>query len=268
MKVFISCDIEGTATTTRWEQTYTAPEKQSWSAPFQAQMTKEVVAACNGAIRAGATEILVRDAHGAACNIDPDALPECAKLKRNWSGPPYAMVDGIDPTFDAAIFIGYHSAAGREGSPLSHTVRTSMNYIKVNGKKYSEFDFYSAACALEGVPSVFLSGDKMLCEDSAGIHPCLKTVAVKEGHGGSTTSISPSLACKKIEEGVYEALKQDFKGKLMTPPEHYTMEVSYKDHTVATKMSYFPGFSKKDDNTIVTETDNLIDLLTAIRFIL
>ena len=122
MKVFISCDIEGITTTTRWEQTSTLPEKLHLSAPFQAQMTKEVTAACEGAIKAGATEIYVKDAHGAGINVDPHALPDCVKLIRNWSGHPYGMVEGIDSSFDAVMFVGYHSAAGREGNPMSHTM--------------------------------------------------------------------------------------------------------------------------------------------------
>ncbi|MBE6988777.1 MAG: aminopeptidase [Ruminococcaceae bacterium] len=268
MKVFISCDIEGVTTTTRWEQTYTSPEKLSWSAPFQAQMTREVVAACNGAIRAGATEIFIKDAHGAAINIDPHALPECAKLCRNWSGHPYGMVEGVDNTFDAAMFVGYHSAAGREGSPMSHTRTTSTTAVKLNGKKFSEFEFYSLACALEGVPSVLLTGDQMLIDDTAYLHPCLKSVAVKEGWGGRTISIAPSLAEKRIEQAAFEALSQDFKGKLPEIPKHFVLEITYKDHVMATKMSYFPGFRKCDDNSIVMETDDLVEVLRALRFVL
>ena len=65
--------------------------------------------------------ILVRDAHDTGTNLDARALPACAELIRGWSGHPYCMVEGIDSSFDAALFIGYHSAAGRDGNPLSHT---------------------------------------------------------------------------------------------------------------------------------------------------
>lgn len=268
MRVFISCDIEGVTTTNRWEQTSTAPEKLHLSAPFQAQMTREVVAACEGAIAAGATYILVKDAHGAAINIDPAALPECCELIRGWERHPYSMVEGVDSTFDAAMFVGYHSAAGREGNPMSHTKTGSTVSIVVNGKKFSEFDFFSLTCALEGVPTVLLTGDKMLCDDSQGIHPKLVTVAVKEGKGGSTKSISPSLACKKIAEAAEQALKQDLSNALPQIPKRFTMEITYKDHTMATKMSYYPGFKKSGDNSIIMDTDNFIDLLRATNFVL
>ena len=108
----------------------------------------------------------------------------------------------------------------------------------------------------------------MLCEDSANIHPCLKTVAVKEGCGGRTTSISPSLACKLISETVCEALSQDFSGKLPTLPKEYTLEITYKEHVQATKMANYPGFKKIEDNTISLTSENFVDLLRAIRFVL
>ena len=268
MRVFISCDIEGVATTTRREQIGTAPEQLHLSAPFRAQMTREVVAACEGAIAAGADYILVKDAHGDAINIDPEALPDCAELIRGWEGHPYSMVEGIDNTFDAAMFVGYHAAAGREGNPLSHTLTGKTIGICVNGKKFSEFDFYSYACALEGVPTVLLTGDKMLCSDSQRVHPKLVTVPVKEGKGASTKSISPNLACERIKAATEKALKQDLIDALPEIQKHFTMEITYKDHTMATQMSFYPGFQKSGDNSIVMESDNFVDLLRAIQFVL
>lgn len=267
MKVFISADIEGIATTTRWDQTGTL-RNPSFAAPYRQQMTDEVKAACEGAIAAGATKIVVKDAHGPAVNIHMDQLPKCVEVVRNWSGNPYGMVEGIDESFDAVMFVGYHSAAGRCGNPLSHTISTSTLYIKINGVKCSEFQMYSWACALLGVPSVMLAGDKMLCEDSAPLHPLLKTVAVKDGFGGATRSLHPQLACEMIKQTAEQALKQDLSKALCTVPEHFTVEICYKEHKDAVKYSYFPGFKALDDNTIIMETDDLLDALLAFRYIL
>ena len=124
MKIFISADIEGVATTTLWPETEKGSEDYRLHAQ---QMTMEVIAACEAASEAGASEIVVRDAHEDGNNLDIWKLPENVTLIRGWSGHPYSMVYGIDPSFDAAIFIGYHSAASSEGNPLSHT--ESLNQI-------------------------------------------------------------------------------------------------------------------------------------------
>lgn len=265
MRVFISADIEGVATTTLWSETET--QTQAVAQAHAAQMTAEVKAACEGAIAAGADYILVRDAHETGTNIDIHQLPACAEVIRGWSGHPYCMVEGIDKSFDAALFIGYHSAAGREGSPLSHTNNQRLFWVKINGQKVSEFQMHSWACALEGVPTVFLSGDQMLCQDCASLHPKLKALAVKSGFGGATRSMAPALAVQKIREQAEQALRQDLSGALCTLPENFHFEICYKDHTLATKMSFFPGFRKTDDNTIAMDSANYMDLLVAARFV-
>ena len=141
-------------------------------------------------------------------------------------------------------------------------------WIKLNGELCSEFTLYSLACVREGVPVVFLQGDKALCDMCADYHPKLKTLAVKSGDGRATRSMAPNLAVKKTREGVREALSQDLTGALKKMPEHFVFEVRYKEHWLARKMGFFPGFTQVDSHTIRTETDNVFDLLTACKFIL
>lgn len=145
MKIFISADIEGVATTTLWPETEKGSEDYRQHAQ---QMTMEVIAACEAASEAGASEIVVRDAHEDGNNLDIWKLPENVTLIRGWSGHPYSMVYGIDPSFDAAIFIGYHSAASSRGNPLSHTESLNPLSVKLNGTLASEFLLYSYAAAL------------------------------------------------------------------------------------------------------------------------
>lgn len=266
MRVYISADIEGVATTTLWEETR-ARSNPSEAAPHLRQMTLEVKAACEGAIAAGADYILVRDAHGNGTNIDITMLPECTEVIRNWSGEPYGMVAGVDSSFDAAMYIGYHAAAGRDGTPLSHTMTLDTIWLKLNGEKMSEFQMYSYACNLVGVPSVLLTGDKTIVEDSKGMHPLLKTVITKDGFGGMTKNRNPGLVCKEIKAAAEAALKQDLSKGLIELPKEFTFEVCYKEQKMATAKSFFPGFHKIDDNVIQMKTTNFMDILVATRFI-
>ncbi len=265
MKVFISADIEGIATTVQWSQT----SKNEWG--YEAacrQMTAEVAAACEGAVAAGAKYIRVKDAHGSGTNIDANALPSCAELTSGGSGTPWSMVYGIQEGFDAAMFVGYHSAAGRDGNPLSHTETTSTVYVKLNGVKLSEFHMYSLACAYAHVPSVFLAGDAMLCEDSATLHPKLVTVPVKTGKGGSITALQPALACERIRKGAESALRQDLSGALCEMPPRFTLDICYKEHVKALRASSFPGFRQIDDNTVRMSTRGFYDIMRALIWVL
>lgn len=264
MKVFISVDIEGITGVTSWSETTLGNSDYS---QFAEQMTKETVAACEGAIAMGAKEILVKDAHDSARNIDITKLPRCAKLSRGWTNTPDSMVAGIDETFDAAIFIGYHSAAGTDGSPLAHTMNTNNNYMKVNGEKASEFVINSYLAADYGVPVVFLSGDKMLCDKAKEFNSGIETLAVKEGLGGATVSINPELACEFIKEGVINGLKHIEKCKIEIP-EKFEVEINYKEHKEAKHASFYPGVAQIDSHTVKYTAGSVKEFATTRMFIL
>jgi len=99
MKVFISADIEGVTGVTHWDETDL--NKAEFAAASE-QMTAEVAAACEGALEAGATEILVKDAHGDARNIIASKLPHEVRLIRDWAPEPLMMMQGLDKSFQAA----------------------------------------------------------------------------------------------------------------------------------------------------------------------
>ena len=265
MKIFISADIEGVTTTTAWDETIAA---NGLYPPHAEQMTREVVAAIEGAKAAGAVEIVVRDAHDSAANIDPGKMPSGVTLVRGWRGSPYSMIEGLDNSFDAVMFVGYHSASGRMGNPLSHTLSTKVAYVKINDVIASEFTLFSYAAALAGVPTVFLSGDKMLCDDVRAMHPCLVTCAVKDGVGAMTINYSPVDTLKSIRELSEQALKQDLSNALVKLPEHFEAEVCYKEHKMAERAAWFPGVSKKSDNIVTYSSSSFFEILRTTNWIL
>jgi len=265
MKVFISADIEGVTTTTAWVETeHTGPDYKLHAK----QMTDEVLAAIEGAKAAGATEIVVRDAHSSGRNIDPTRMPTGVKLIRSWNGHPYSMAYGIDKTFDAAMFIGYHTAAARMGNPMSHTLSGAHTGLIINGVNASEFLLYSYACALEGVPTVFLSGDKMLCEDSKDLHPKLVTCTVKDGLGNLTINYSTEDTLKAIRELSEKALKQDLKSALTTLPNYFKAELYCKEHGHANRASHFPGVTRVSDNVVAYESESFYEILRTTSWVI
>jgi len=265
MKVFISADIEGVTTTTSWDDCDNESGSYSLHA---AQMTDEVLACINGAKRAGASQIVVKDAHDLATNIDPTRMPEGVSIIRNWSGHPYSMAEGIDSSFDAAMFVGYHSAAGKSGNPMAHTISGgSVFCIKINEEIVSEFTLYSWACALEGIPTVFLSGDKRLCEDSKDLHPKLITCPVKDSIGATTINYSTQDTLKNIASLSEYALTQDLTNALASLPKQFFVEVEYKKNTSAYEASWFPGVVRKNDHTVSFETDSYFEVLRTIKWI-
>ena len=120
MNVFLSADLEGTAFAVTRESL--RPGGHDYERSRQ-EMTLEVLAAAEGARAAGADRVVVRDAHGPGINLYPEQMPDYVELIRGWSYEPRMMVEGLDEHFDAALFVGYHSAAGQEGNALRHHLR-------------------------------------------------------------------------------------------------------------------------------------------------
>lgn len=265
MKIFISADIEGVAGSNfREECRMENPEYEQ----FADQMTKEVIAAAQGAFDAGASELVVKDGHGLANNIDIFQLPAGVKLIRGKSGHPYNMIYGLDETFDAAIFIGYHAGVGSPGSPLAHTSTGSTLSISLNGVPASEFLINSYTAELSGVPVVFISGDETICEEAKNINPAIKTLATKKGLGASTINLAPIEVIEKIRSGVRESLKGDLQKMRIDLPDEFEEIISFKDHTQAFRMQFYPGMEMVDDHTIKLVSVDYMDILTANSFVL
>lgn len=266
MKVYISADIEGVCGSTHWDE---ADNNKKDYTEFQKQMTAEVAAACKGAIAAGANEIVVQDAHGTGRNITAKDLPDSVKLIRGWSGSPHAMVQELDHTFDALMFVGYHSQAGSSGNPLAHTMRGSyVDYLKINEHYASEFLLHGIFAATMGVPVAFISGDSDLCYDVKEINEYITTVAVKQGIGDSTLNIHPKEAIDKIWQGAESALKSDLNKCLLPTYDEYKIELRFKKHQQAYDASFYPGCKLIDTQTISFTTKDYFEVMRMMHFVI
>lgn len=264
MKVYISADIEGVAGITSPDEG-NADHKDSRY--FQDQMTREVVAACDGAIAVGAKDILIKDGHWTGRNIDPRALPECARIVRGWSGHPYSMMQEIDSSFAAVLYIGYHARAGSNGNPLAHTISGRVvQEMRVNDIPASEFRLNTFTATMCGVPVAFLAGDEALCEEVRNYNEAIRTVATFKGVGQSTISIHPNVAVRQIRAGVEESLRRDNR-KLMRPlGESFKIEIDYKLPREAYGRSFYPGAVLVKDATVRFEANDWLEALRMIYF--
>ena len=264
MKVYISVDIEGITNVTNWDETELHHDAHEAAAK---QMTAETLAACRGAIAAGATEIYIKDAHDSARNILTEDMPDEAVLIRGWTSMPASMVACLDETFDAAIFIGYHSGAYYNGNPLAHTMNCQNNYVKINGKYAAEFDMNTWTAAHYGVPVVFVSGDQQLCDHAKELVPAIGTVGVKYGIGDATFNMSASKACRLIEEGVAAALS-NISACAIKEPEKYDVEINFRENTKAFRASFYPGVEQVDSKTVRYTANDAVEMMTTRMFIL
>jgi D-amino peptidase len=264
MKVYISVDIEGVAGITHWDE---ADRKHPDYSEFREQMTREAIAAIEGAEAAGATDIWVKDAHDSGRNLIPSLLPANIRLIRSWAGHPLCMVQELAADFDAVMMIGYHAAAGSDANSLAHTLSAPQQLIMLNGKPASEFLIYALAGSMLGVPTVFVSGDEGLMEEVRATSRHIGTCAVKKGVGQSTVSMTPAAACAAIRKGAEAALKGNLTQALLPVEPNYVVEITYGDPVTAYRMGWYPGAEHAGPRRIRFKAADYFDVLRMLNFV-
>lgn len=264
MKLFISADIEGCA---GWAFREEGHVGEFGYDHMRRQMTHEVRLACEAAERAGASQIVVKDGHGGANNIDPLEMPSYVTLIRGKSGHPYNMMEGLDESFDAVAYIGYHAAAGDVRFSGSHTSTGQSLMIRLNGEVLSECMLNSYTALSMGVPPIFISGDRAICEAAKRLLPHMVIAETKHGVGGATYCEAPVIVEGRIHKGMSLAVQNWQKVPPLSLPESFTYEVTFKDWQRAYKMSFYPGMKQVGDFTIRLVSRNWLDIVTAHSFV-
>jgi len=229
-------------------------------------MTYEVNAAIEGALQAGATNILVNDSHGTMRNIIPEELHEAAELITG-SPKPLSMMQGIDPSFDAALFIGYHARRGSYTGVLEHTYHGGIiSDVLVNGKPMGETGINAALAGYFKVPVILVTGDSVVTEEARSILGLVEIVAVKQGVGRfAARCVSPSRARALIKKGVTRALKNVHKFKPFRVKPPIKIEVSFI-HTGMTEMAeLLPGAKRINGRTVSFVSNDYLEAFKAIR---
>jgi D-amino peptidase len=261
LKVFISVDMEGVSGLIAWDET-------SQGGPdyplFRRLMTEEANAAIAGALDAGAAEIVVRDAHDSARNILPDLLRPEARLIREWNSP-LSMMEGIDRTFDAVVFIGNHARAGTPNAVLKHTMSLSLYDVVLNGVRMPEAAWNAAIAGYFDVPVVFLSGDSAICGQIREIIGPIETVAVKDGLGPAASMIHPAKAQEMIRKGVAAGLRNLKAYKPYKPSSPYKLEIVFNDENLARRASYIPGADRTGERSVAFAASDFMDIVKYFR---
>ena len=260
LKIFISVDMEGITGITHWEETSRDGKDYDY---FRKIMTQEANAAIEGALAGGASEILVRDSHGSARNILPDLLNKNARLLRNWSGGPKAMMDAIDETFDAVIFIGYHARAGTPDALLEHTMSGNVTDVSINGVSIPEVGINALIAGNYDVPVVFVAGDQAICEQAKSLLGLVETVAVKEGIGGAALNLHTEVSQQKIRAGVEKALQNLGQSKPFKLSSPYTLVLKLKKEETVYRAALYPGAERTGDWEVTYTSEDLMEVIKA-----
>jgi len=248
MRVYISVDMEGIAGVVHWADTRLEGVEYERARHW---MTGEANAAIEGALAAGASEVVVNDSHGHMRNLLVEELNPEAWLVRG-SPKPYCMLEGLQAGCDAVLLVGYHALAGTGGGVLNHSFSGSaIASMRLNGLLVGEVGFNAALAGGLRVPVVMVTGDEALSQEVSQVLPWAERVVVKHGiTSWSARSLSPVKAQVLIRAAAERALRHlpEMTPLAMSAP--IRLEVAFFRPIHADLAGQLPGAERVNGTTV------------------
>ena len=245
--MYISSDMEGTAGIADWEQCIgPGPEYETG----RRLLLDEVNAAIDGALAAGATEVLVNDSHSVMRNLPPGSLHGRASYLSGRHKPLY-MMEGLDDSFDAVFFVSYHGSAGTR-SVLSHTYNpAAVAAVRLNGTVTGEAGINALVALQHRVPVVLVTGDDVTAREAERFLPGVVCVIVKESvTRHAARALHPSAACERIRAGAEQALAGETSAALPAIELPARLEVDWLTADMAELATALRGIERTGERTV------------------
>ena len=263
LKVFISVDMEGITGVVQPAQL--GPPGFEYE-HFREIMTNEVKSAIEGAKAAGASEFIVCDSHGNGQNILIDQLPDDVRIVRGFPRP-LEMMQGIDSTFGAVVFVGYHGSEYSVDAVRGHTISSAkLLGVRLNGMEVTEGIMNAGIAGQFGVPVVFVSGDKVAVEQLKAAAPWVEGAIVKEGYGyHSAITVTPARGRQMIRDGVERAIRNLASAKPYKISTPVQLDLGFKLTIDAERAAYVPGLTRIDAHNVRGTFSDLIPIAKLIQ---
>ncbi len=242
MKIYISTDFEGVAGIADWDQILVGSHDYELGRRL---LLGEVNAAIDGAKAAGATDFVVNDSHSAMRNLDPELLHGSASLLSGKHKPLY-MMEGLDASFDAIFFIGYHGSIGAERAILSHSYNPRAIWeARVNGEVAGETALNALVAARFGVPIALVTGDQVTIEEAGKLSPAPHGAVVKRSVTRfSAESLHPAVARERIFAAARESLGAARPATAPLFPSPTTVELTFLTADMAEMSAWVQGVER------------------------
>lgn len=265
VKVYISVDMEGIAGVVSNEQLGPSGFEYERARHF---MTNETLAAIRGAREAGATEIVVSDSHGNGQNLLIDDFPDDVTIIRSWPRP-LGMMQGIDSTFAAVVFIGYHASTANLAGVRAHTESSaSFTGMQFNGVELPEGGINAAIAGYYGVPVVAMSGDDAAVEEVRRFTGPIQAAVVKRAISfHSAATMTPKAAQELIRLRVKAGVEQRATAKPYVIRGDVTLDLSFKHYRAVEALAYLPIVKRTTSHSIRYVGRNVLEVQKFLQFV-
>lgn len=252
-KIYISVDMEGISGISGSDQLSAGGSEYGRSRKL---MAEDANAAIRGAIAAGATEVVVNDSHGGQRNLLPEDLHPSASLITH-SFKRYGMMEGLDESFDAVLFIGYHAKASSPGGLFAHTGSGVVRDLQINGRSVGEGGMNAMLAAWYGVPVVLVTGDDVAVAEVKEIAATARGVVVKRAINVRAAELMPlSTTRKEIEVAARDAVA-GAKKMAARRGGPFRVQMQFRDTLIPEVAEAFPTIRRVGPETVGYSMDTM-----------
>jgi len=262
-KVYISVDMEGISGISGSDQLSADGREYARSRKL---MAEDANAAIRGALAGGATDVLVNDSHGSMRNLLPEDLYPRARLISH-SFKRAGMVEGLDETFDAVLFIGYHAKADTPGGLFAHTGSGVLRDVRVNGRSVGEGGLNTLMASWYGVPVVFVSGDDVAVKQVQEDAPAARGVVVKRAVNTRAVELRPLEAARKDIEAVARDAVAAAKRLPPQRAKEYRVEMQFRDVAIPEVASGLPQIERPAPDTVAFTAQTMPQAYRMVRIL-
>jgi D-amino peptidase len=260
-KIFISVDMEGISGI--GTSAMTSPTGKDY-ALGRKLMTDEVNAVIGAILQRGPAEILVNDSHGDMQNLlhtelDPRVMYNQGAVK------PLGMVEGLDSTYAAAIFLGYHSRAGTATGFIAHTGTGAVKGLWLNDIEVGEGELNAAYAGSVGVPVIMAAGDSAFVEQFTRT---VRTEVVTTKYAITPQAaklIHPQVVRERLAAAAGRALAARATAKPWVIGKPVRVRLRLADNTVTQILQAIPGVRQVDGYTVEFTAPTMGDAYRLIR---
>ncbi len=261
LKIFISVDMEGIGGIGTGKMVSGNGKDYALGRKL---MTDEVNTVVDAIFSNGPATVLVNDSHGDMQNILHTELDvRVTYIQGNIK--PSGMVQGLDSSFDAAIFLGYHTRAGTANGFLAHTGSGSVKGLWLNDVEVGEGGLNAAYAGALGVPVILACGDSAFTIEIKKLSNTA-TVSTKRAVSPQVAElIHPSLVNKRINQAVKNQLKNLKSIKPYSIGKPVRIKMRFATTTRVDVLQAIPGMSRIDGFTVAYTAKDMIEANKLIR---
>ncbi|SEO84677.1 D-aminopeptidase DppA. Metallo peptidase. MEROPS family M55 [Amycolatopsis saalfeldensis] len=262
MRIMISADMEG-ATGVTWTDDV-VPGTGQWQR-FRRLFTGDVNAVLAGLFEAGATDVLVNEAHSSQRNLLLEELDPRARMLTG-RHKPLSMMQGIDSGVEGVVFLGYHAGAGFDGV-LSHTyLENQITGVWLDDVPASEGRLNAAMAGEYGVPVLLVSGDDRTCEDARDYSPEAELVQVKECVSRyAAICLPPARTADLLKAGAAESMA--LAGRVERAPGRHRIEVEFDASHLAQATAVIPTVEQIGTRRIGFDAPSMTEAMKAFKVV-